>query len=318
MALDWSKSSYPRLPYSVIDQNSLRDQTAVSTAIANARNGRLILLHDIAVVEMTKSAEWSDTLRRSLQLLAQYPQGVVAGHATGELLRREMRTGEPHIDIVDHQWTASLRHYLPDIAAGVPDVMKMLQASVPAAKEIADAQQLDTASNKRILLNAVEMWKSELKGDELKQLRKGDEPLMQHLLSERRMMRTIADSLEAAGYDRQQARHLAAVPSVSAHNWLCLAANSLQWLAQGGLHSLTDDKFTNDLCDMDYLLAASFCEELISKEKKMTLLHNRIRHVVDLRWSEIRAEIEKTETESNSTPPSERHSVDGGPAAASA
>ena len=85
-----------------------------------------------------------------------------------------------------------------------------------------------------------------------------------------------------------------------------------------GLDSLTDDKFTNDLCDMDYLLAASFCEELISKEKKMTLLHNRIRHVVDLRWSEIRAEIEKTETESNSTPPSERHGVDGDPAAASA
>jgi len=48
---------------------------------------------------------------------------------------------------------------------------------------------------------------------------------------------------------------------------------------------------------MDYLVAASFCEELITKEKKMRRPHDHLRHVVDLRWSEIRQVIQAARKE---------------------
>jgi hypothetical protein len=88
------------------------------------------------MVEMTKSEKWSDTLSRSLKILAQYPQGCVAGHATGELMRREMKSGEPHFEIIDHEWTPPLRQCLRDIAAGTGSVLGTLVKTVPEAKKV--------------------------------------------------------------------------------------------------------------------------------------------------------------------------------------
>ena len=292
MSVKFDQPVWPRRPYAVIDQNCLRDPAIVSAAIEDAKRGRLILLHDIAIVEMTKNDQWSDTLTRSLQILAQYPQGCVASHATGELMRREMNSAEPHFDIIDHEWTPPLRQCLRDIAAGAGPVLGALGKTVPEAKKVADAQQLNTTVNKQMLLAAVEVWKEELSSEQLKALRAGDDGLFRQLLAEKRMMATIANGLHQAGYELETARFLAAVPSVSAHNWLCLAANALDWVVRSGIDSLPEEKFTNELCDMDYLVAASLCEELITKEKKMRRLHDHLRHVVDLRWTEVRQVIQ--------------------------
>lgn len=298
MPMDFGPEIWPRLPYAVIDQNCLRDTAVVTAAIKGARNGRLVLLHYIAIVEMTKSNEWADTLAHSLKILAQYPQGVVAGHATGVLMRREMASGDSHFDIVDHEWTPPLRRCLQDIATGSGPVLDALKKTVPPAKKDADDQQLNTAVNKKMLLTAVEVWKEELSKDELRQLRNDDDALFRRLLAERRMTVTIASGLQNAGYEADTARALACVPSVSAHNWLCMAANALDWVIRSGIESLPDEKFNNELCDLDYLVAASFCEELITKEKKMRRLHDHLRHVVDLRWTEIRALFEAARAKS--------------------
>ena len=306
MPMDFDPKRWTRLPYAVIDQNCLRDAAVVSDAIAGAKNGRMVLLHDIAVVEMTKSGEWSDTLRHSLRILARFPQGVVAGHATGELMRREMASGPP-LDIVDQEWTSPLRRCLRDIAAGSGPVLDALSQSVPLAKRDADNQQLNTATNKRMLLAAVGVWKEDLSRADLKQLRAGDDGLYRRLLAERRMTATIAQGLRNAGYGADAARTLACLPSVSAHNWLCMSANALDWVIRGGIDSLPDVKFNNELCDLDYLLAASFCEVLITGEKKMRRLHDHLRYVVDLRWSEVRALMlaanGKTDSEDLGGPP---------------
>ena len=70
-----------------------------------------------------------------------------------------------------------------------------------------------------------------------------------------------------------------------------MTANALDWVINGGIDSLPDDKFNNELCDLDYLVAASFCDELITKEKKMRRLHDHLSVVVDLRWTEVRGLI---------------------------
>lgn len=111
------------------------------------------------------------------------------------------------------------------------------------------------------------------------------------LLAERRMTATIAQGLKNADYKVEAANALACLPSVSAHNWLRTAANALDWVVRGGIDSLPDEKFNNELCDLDYLVAASFCEELITKEKKMRRFHDHLRHVVNLRWAEVRTLI---------------------------
>jgi hypothetical protein len=48
-------------------------------------------------------------------------------------------------------------------------------------------------------------------------------------------------------------------------------------------------------------VAASFCEELIFREKKMRRLHDHLRHVVDLRWSELRQVLQTARKQAESS-----------------
>lgn len=269
MRINFEQETAACFPYAVIDQNCLRNPRIVSDAIEKAKRGRLILLHDIAMVEMTKSDEWLNTMRHSLALLAEYPQGVVAGRATGELMRCEMETGEPCPDIVDHDVTPRVRQLLSELKSGKTLMLDGIARAMPAAREMARIQQLDRLANRSILVTLADIWKRELTAPQLKQLRAGDEALFVELLAEKRMMATIADGLHKADYDLENARWLASVPSVSAHLWLCLAANALHWVLKGGIEGFRDERFTNELCDIDYLVAATFCAELITNDKRM-------------------------------------------------
>jgi hypothetical protein len=268
-----------------MDVNCLRDEAIVSKAIRNAENGCQILLPDTTGVELTKSPQWYDTFTYTLRLLTKHPDCCFISRATGELIREEKKTGEAYIDVIDHECTPAFRQLLREIDAGSGPHLEAFKSNTPLARKAVEEERLNAHANKGMLLRTKEMW-NQLEDEGRKALRKGDEDLHRHLLAGSKMRSIIAEGLEQAGYTRNNARLLATTPSVSAHSWLCHAANALDWLAIGGIEGLSDDRFNNERCDMDYLLAATFCEELITKETKMQRLHLRLRRVIDLRCND--------------------------------
>jgi hypothetical protein len=280
MILSDDEIAFPRIPFAVIDQSCLRDSKAISAAIGE---GRQILLPDTAFAEMTKGNVW--TLPKSLQVLAQYHDRIAVSHATGELMRREKQCGKPISDIVDYESTSSLQVSVREIAWADGLAMSALQKAVPAAKHAAASQQLNVERNRRILSRFVTFWKTRPSDYGLGTLRRGDDDSFRQLLGGTWMTQTIANGLVGAGYEASVAKHLAAEPSVCAHTCIAIAASGLNWVKEGGIDSLRDDRFNNELCDIDYLVAASFCEQLMTKDHKMAQLHEHICHIVDLRWA---------------------------------
>jgi hypothetical protein len=279
----------PAHPHLVLDQNVLRDESVLLPQVeAATRNGILLLIPDIAFVEMTKSEQWASTTRRSLQILSRHPECVAASHAAGPMMRQERDIGEPLADIVDHELTVRFRKFLTDARTGSGPVWDYFTRKVPEVKPEAASQSFDHARNKATIERMMNGWKDGLSSDELRRLRNHDRALVAELLAGESAVRMIRSALESNGYAPKVAAYLASVPSVSAHLILCFIASALRWLEYGGLASTPGERVTNDVNDVDYVLIASFCAGVVSMEKEVNELFADVSVALDRRWRRMR------------------------------
>lgn len=267
----------------VVDQNVLRKEHLLRPAIAAAAAaGEKIVIPDIAFAEMMKSAEWASTTEHSLAILAEDPELVVVSHAIGPVMKAEEESGEACTDIIDHDVTPVVRSLLQEIRQGRGPIFDRVAALIGPAQDLAKAQHFEHSRNKQVIERIVAAWKEELSPDDLKKLRRGDdESFVVELLADMSMIRTCRDALIGAGYEEKKANVLAFEPSVSAHNFLCLAAYGVRWI--DGLDSAAPEGVTNDLADMDYIVTASLSRDLVSEEKRVRQIHERLKRVIERR-----------------------------------
>ncbi len=286
----------PTHPHLVLDQNVLRDQAVLVPRLEVAcRHSVLLLITDMAFVEMTKSDQWESTTRRSMEILSGHPECVAVSHAVGPMMRKERDTGEPAADIIDHQLTARFRGFLSDVHAGSGRSWEHFCSKVPEAKPAAARQSLDHTRNKMIVEGMVAGWKRDLSSDTLRQVRNHCRDVIVQLLASESTTAMIRNGLEQNGYPKKTAAYLASVPSVSAHVTLCFAATALRWLEYGGLDSMPPDRVTNDLNDVDYVMIATFCSGVVSNETEVNELFTDVSGALDRRWARLR-EVAKTST----------------------
>jgi hypothetical protein len=272
------------LPYVVIDQNCLRDESILNERIIRARtHGELIVLADTAFIEMTKNAEWELTINQSLKILAKFPMGVVASYSPGQLLRMERDSGQALCDIVDHNSTPKIRRLLGEIGRGENHFLKVIEPFVIDGQSVFREQKLNHERNRPYVGAAVEFWKLLLTKTAIKQLRRNDRKLFCELLASPHVTERCRVAMDMLGWAKGSTAYLASHPSVSSHNFLCISALGLRYLAEGGFESKSAEKITNDVADLDYLLTATFCKNLLTKDKKLNELYENICIAIEYR-----------------------------------
>lgn len=278
----------PLLPYVVLDQNVLRDEALVVPQIERARTlGELIVLPDIALFEMTKN-DPKQTMLSSLRLLSRFPAGVMLAHNPGKLLRQELDSGEPCIDIVDHEVTPWFRRLLGDLQVGGTRMLEELGQRVPAAQERHRQQVADDQTNKARIQRMVGAWKTLLGRDLTRyinhQIDSQRETFRLLLSNPKFHERVIRDVLLEEGFSAS----VAAGPSVAAYQFFCFAGLALKWLARGW-DSRAPEKATNDLADLDHIVLAIFCRGLVSKDRVQQELYEDLSSALD-HLEQLRAE----------------------------
>lgn len=189
---------------------------------------------------------------------------------------------------MDHELTVRFRGFLDDLRTGGGSSWKHFSDAVPQVRPQAANQSLNHRRNKTMVAGLVAGWKAGLSSDELRRLRSHSRALVAELLAGNVAIGMIRSGLENNGHDKTVAAYLASVPSVSAHLILCLAATALRWVEYGGLESTPDDRVTNDLNDLDYVLIATFCAGVLSKEAEVNELFGDVTAALDRRWDGLR------------------------------
>lgn len=280
-------------PYIVLDQNVLRDEAQIQSALELADKCQAwLLLPDVALMEMMKNEHWEDTARRSLALLSTRPNQVAVAWGVGELFRRELAAGRPQIDLVDEEVTNQFRLMLAQLAKNPKIALDDWRPHIPAAQALAQRQHLDHEHNKDRVLRMVKSWKAILTPEGINRLRKEeDDTLFQALLASDHITRLFEEWLKRlfetwpldVDFNPESARRLATERSITSHVSLCYAALGLRWLKYQGIEGARGDKVTNDVVDMDYVLLASFCIDLFTKEGKVKKMLENIKAVAALR-----------------------------------
>ncbi|WP_148712777.1 hypothetical protein [Corallococcus sp. AB030] len=273
------------LPYIVLDQNVLRDEVQIRSALELATKYQTsLLLPDVALMEMMKNEQWESTARRSLALLAKTPSRIAIAWGTGELLRNELAAGHPQIDLVDNEVTEQFRAVLEQLRTKPQSALDELRPHIPGAQSMAQRQHLNHQHNKNRILRMVDAWKGILKPEAIKALRReNSDDLFQALLASENLTNLFEDWLKGADFPPDAARRLAAERSITSHVCLCYAALGLRWLKRQGIEGVQSEKVTNDLVDMDYVLIASFCIKLFTKEGNVNRMLEDIKAVAELR-----------------------------------
>lgn len=259
----------PRLPYIVIDQNRLRDRDIMAALFRRCRQeGVRILLPDTAIYEFSNVHDPHLTWRRSLEEVCREPELFVAGRSIGEMMKSEIKTGTTVTNIVDEEVTQRFQRLLSELRGG--NDKRMNQALSEIAKFIEAEKQLreQHSVNKSIVTYLRNAWQNSLPDEDLKLLRRPDSDTFIRILAEFNTASIVYQAAKNDGCSEETAFALTLGPSVYGHTVYALAALALDWLSLGGLDGTDPVKVTNDFFDLDYIVTATYCKELITEDQR--------------------------------------------------
>lgn len=255
----------------VFDVNVLRREEVVGAFIAHwKRTNEMIALPEIALFELTKHPDkWEDTVRRSFQLISQCPASVVITRAVRPLALKEESSGEPTRTMVDPVQTGVFRKILEDVARGggadfdylikaIRQYRIQLEHERHAADSLLTMQALKSSS--------VQSIPPDMRARSSKDLAKGDRTSFQELLREALRIDSIREAHVRRGVRAEIAAALTLEPSVSYLFPLAIGALGLGWLFEGGVESASPGRAANDVLDIEYLIAALWSGQLISRD----------------------------------------------------
>lgn len=273
------------LPYSVFDQNALRKPAQWSRALNLARDhGVNILLPDVAMVEMTKSADFERCVRQSLEQAALVPGRVFLGSCIADILRREFMSGRPEYqDLVDHTTTPALHSFLGEI--GTSQTGPLWTSFVDAVKRTQGAardQYLDANRLKCLIVQMCENLRPLTSWTKVSR----DEDERRQQRAELLAIAEWDDLLERALVGAQvttpeRAAELSRTHSVTRRSFQAECVNVVRWLELGGLESAKNERIVNDRIDIDYVVTASFCNDFISEDANALDTYKTLRLLQD-------------------------------------
>jgi len=282
-------SSYlPKQPYVVLDQNLFRKQDVIRDLLRRCCRDRMgVLVTDTAVYEFSKGPKAYGTWRHSLENLCAEPDLCFSGRSLGQMMREEIKTGQPMQNVVDESVTPWFRLLLEGLRRGNDERMNRALAEV--ARSIDREKQLreQHGANKTIVVALQDHLQNTLPAAELKHLHRRDEETIVRILAEMETAALIFQAAKSDGCSDETALALTRGPSVYGHLVYSLAGLALDWLAQSGLCTADPARITNDFHDLDYICTATFCSDLATEDKRAARIYSALTKALEQRFQRI-------------------------------
>lgn len=100
-------------------------------------------------------------------------------------------------------------------------------------------------------------------------LRKPDEATFIRIMAELEAATIVFRAAKGDGCTDEMAYALTLGPSVYGHTVYAVAALALDWLARGGLEGIDPVEITNDFSDLDYIVTATPCTDLVTEDRRV-------------------------------------------------
>lgn len=279
-----------------LDQNQFRSQ---KLRLLIEQSDTRFVVTDAALMEMCKSAtDWKRTVLRSLEYLSRVPERVVFVSGNGECMTME-RTDQAPLTLdrmIDSAATSWLQNLLVEVAHGTegPSFRQMID-NFDEAHRSAQQGHLNHDENRDRILQLVETFVSADGGytpafhkalrakrvsedSYVANVSKATAMVLQSISSDwpPSLMRTLAD---ARAYTIR---------------WLWLRVEEVtHWLRDGGLDSALASNLTNHEVDNHYIVAGSYCDELLTSDgragEKDRLLRKAL--ALDSPWEQLETDI---------------------------
>jgi len=265
----------------VIDQNYLRDSHLEEFLASNS--DLVVVLPDVALMEMCKSSSWKTTMNRSLKVLSGNLHKVYLSIGIGEAFRYEIskrRSIEGRL--FDKELTASFRDLLNEVARGEDgEQVEAIAKRIVQVQEELRTNELNADQNKTKLNDLIGLLESEIKPESLKDLRANRISHQDKLNTIKKYAPSVFEnyfrqvgfpSNKVKSFLRQKPMILRYVYS---RLWLCL-----YWIEKGGFKAVRPEKITNDNLDHEYILTATFFDGILSMERRVNEAYRDISSLI--------------------------------------
>lgn len=256
--------------YIVLDQNVLRGDELRERLCPD--QSIQFVLPELAFLEMNKSTQWEQILRRSLAILSSHKSRVFVSYSVSQLLQTELtRKTSVQDRMLYPEATDFVREILQSVQDGSDGYgIARIKSNPGNHREALDRDHLQHEQNKAQLAALIDATKSSVHPDAIRCLRSGkanpDEKL--DLIFEIATA-LLPQILVNSGFTKEKSRmFLKRKPMLLRYMYLNVW-QCIDWMQMGGFDSLPSKKVTNDELDHEYILTATFFDGLFSAEGRV-------------------------------------------------
>ncbi len=267
----------------IIDQNRFRSGE-LDDELHYAKPDDLFVIIDAAFIEMCKGNEYESTLNKSLAFLREHPSKVAVSASISQLMRQEIESKQPTVDIINHELTDAFRLYLEEsrtLGSTGPLHSELMRRITLHQASLAN-EQLNVIVKRPQLEGAVIEWEQMLSPEELLSLRNSkwsdDDWLRTSGVS---AAKRTTQLLIENGWSVDEAKAFTKLSPIMFRVQFAFNNLALFWLQKGGLPTAGDDKVLNDLIDLDYAVSATYATKLMTNDGKANLLFSHLKHLLE-------------------------------------
>ena len=266
--------------YYVVDQNYLRKDELAQ--MLTAQPCMRIIIPDLAFLEMTKGSNQELTLRKSLSVLSRFASRVFVCRSIGWSLKQELDQLKPTKNLLSGMdlETSLLRSVLNSLQRDPEsaEVERLLHQSEEHLQRLhADYYDHDNNKSRAILL--VDSLKRDTSANFMSKIRSNNVTIEERMnfVSEK----STELLLEALCGNRfnipiQVAKKYIRLKPMQLRFYYLSIWLALDWTESGRVEGMNSSKVTNDYLDREYILSATYFNELLTKEKRMKVAYEAL------------------------------------------
>ena len=264
----------------VIDQNSLRSSKLRS--FLEESNDNTAVITDMAMFKMLKGIDPVYTAKQSMAILSDFPEQVVGTSGTGELMTKELSERQAIVSPIDSDITSRMQLLLKlinDFNHGKRSSFPLNEANILQARTTALSQRSNHTFNKTNFDGGVHALRTHLSLELKKEIRAENLTKEVYTYAYQAGFLAYRDAVDAEGFNLSDEGFKALYLEFcfTSRFSIIYTLSNMTWFAQGGAESMPSEKVTNDLHDIDYLLISSYFDGVMSKEKRVNKLYDKMK-----------------------------------------
>ena len=261
----------------VVDQGWMREKD-LAALITNQPLSKFVI-PDVAFVEMSKSGNWEGTMRPSLYNFRSAATRTFLSLSVGEALAIELERGKS----IEHELLPdSFRDFVQSLITELganregPAVTRMRANFSAVFADLLQNDLLESDAKPR-LAGLVEPWLSGLKPQTLSILRRqpADDRFRLCLIQANVAHFSKQITKQHGMSDDVSEQYLDSKPLLLRYVSL-FTRHALRWAIQSGWSNVEASRALNHFLDQDYVLIASFFDELLTKDKEARLAYEEL------------------------------------------